>query len=170
MIYNKLHGFQVYSLISYDIWTHQWNHHHHQDNGHRTITHRFFLCPFVTLPSCPSSLSPSSHSKHLLIYFLSLWISFYFSIILNKWNHVVFGGGWSEFFHSANMHAKSLQSCPTLCDPMDCSPPDSSVHGILQARILEWVAMPFSRGSSWPRKGTCVSYVSCTGDRWVLYH
>ena len=40
------------------------------------------------------------------------------------------------------------QSCPTLCDPMDCSPPGSSVHGILQARILEWVAISFSRGSS----------------------
>ena len=40
------------------------------------------------------------------------------------------------------------QLCPTLCDPMDCSPPDSSVHGILQARILEWVASSFSRGSS----------------------
>ena len=43
------------------------------------------------------------------------------------------------------MRAKSLQ-CPILCDPVDCSPPDSSVHGILQARILEGVAMPFSRG------------------------
>ena len=43
------------------------------------------------------------------------------------------------------------ESCPTLCDPMDCSPPASSVHGILQARILEWVAMPSSRGSSRPR-------------------
>ena len=40
------------------------------------------------------------------------------------------------------MHAKSLQLCPTLCDPMDCSPPGSSVHGILQSRILAWVAMP----------------------------
>ena len=40
------------------------------------------------------------------------------------------------------------QSCPTLCDPIDCSPPGSSVHGILQARILEWVAISFSRGSS----------------------
>ena len=40
------------------------------------------------------------------------------------------------------------QSCPTLCDPMDCNPPGSSVHGIVQARILEWVATPFSRGSS----------------------
>ena len=39
------------------------------------------------------------------------------------------------------------QSCPTLCNPMDCSPPGSSIHGILQARILEWVAYPFSRGS-----------------------
>ena len=43
------------------------------------------------------------------------------------------------------------QSCPTLCDPMDCSPPGSSVHGILQPRILEWVDIPFSRGSSQPR-------------------
>ena len=44
-----------------------------------------------------------------------------------------------------------LQSCLTLCDPMDCSPPGSSVHGILQARIMEWIARPSSRGSSWPR-------------------
>ena len=51
-------------------------------------------------------------------------------------------------------------SCPvmsTLCDPMDYSPPGSSVHGILQARILEWVAIPFSRGSSQPRNQTLVS-------------
>ena len=44
--------------------------------------------------------------------------------------------------------AKSLQLCPTLCDPMDCSPPSCSVHGILQARILEWVAISFSKGFS----------------------
>ena len=43
------------------------------------------------------------------------------------------------------------QLCPTLCYPVDCSPPDSSVHGTLQARILEWVAIPFSRVSSQPR-------------------
>ena len=46
------------------------------------------------------------------------------------------------------------QSCPTLCDPMDCSPPGSSVHGILQARILEWVAICFSRGFSPLRNGS----------------
>ena len=54
-------------------------------------------------------------------------------------------------------------------DPMDCSPPGSSVHGISQARILEWVAMPFSRGSSRPKDWTLVSWVSCIGIR-VLYH
>ena len=43
------------------------------------------------------------------------------------------------------------QLCLTLCDPMDCSPPGSSAHGILQARVLEWVAIPFSRASSCPR-------------------
>ena len=54
---------------------------------------------------------------------------------------------------------KVTQSCPTFCDPMDCSLPGSSVHEILQARILEWVAVPFSRGSSKPRDWT---QVSCT--------
>ena len=49
------------------------------------------------------------------------------------------------------------QSCPTLCDPMDCSLPGSSVHGIFQARVLEWVAISFSRGSSQPRDWTRVS-------------
>ena len=65
--------------------------------------------------------------------------------------------------------AKSLQSCPTLCDRVDCSPPGSSVHGILQARALEWVAMPSSRRSSPPRDRTCVSSVSCIA-RWALDH
>ena len=56
--------------------------------------------------------------------------------------------------------ARSLQSCPTLCNPMDCSPPGSSVHGILQARILDWVAMPSSRGSFWPEDWTCISCIA----------
>ena len=54
------------------------------------------------------------------------------------------------------------QLCLTFCDSMDCSPPGSSVHGILQARILEWVAIPFSRGSSQPRDQI---QVSCIGGR-----
>ena len=54
------------------------------------------------------------------------------------------------------------QSCPTLCNPIDCSPPGSSAHGIFQARVLEWVAISFSRGSSQPRVRT---RVSCTAGR-----
>ena len=72
------------------------------------------------------------------------------------------------------MHLKSVQVkelvaqlCLTLYDLMDCSQPGLSVHGILQARILEWAAMPSSRGSSQPEDRTHVSYVSHTGT-WVI--
>ena len=58
------------------------------------------------------------------------------------------------------------QSCLALCDPINCGLPGSSVHRISQARILEWVAISFSRGSSWPRDGTPVS---CIGQQ-ILYH
>ena len=60
------------------------------------------------------------------------------------------------------------QLYPTLCDPMDCSPPGSSVHGILQARILAWVAIQFLRGSSWPRSQTRVSRIA--GRFFTVYH
>ena len=71
--------------------------------------------------------------------------------------------------------AKLLQSCLILCDPMDCSPPGSSVHGILQARILEWVAMPSSRGSSYSeiepmtlRSPALAGEFFTTSDTWEL--
>ena len=57
------------------------------------------------------------------------------------------------------------QSCLTLCDPMDSSPPGSSVHGTFLARILEWVAISFSRASSWLRDQTCLSHISCIAGR-----
>ena len=63
---------------------------------------------------------------------------------------------------------KLLQSCPSLCDPMDCSPPGSSVHGILQARILEWVAISPSGGSSRLRDWTHISRLQ--HGMWILYH
>ena len=56
------------------------------------------------------------------------------------------------------------QSCLPLCDPLDCSPPSFSVHGISQARILEWIAISFSRGSSRPRGQSPISCVSCIAD------
>ena len=63
----------------------------------------------------------------------------------------------------------SFQSCLTLCNPMDCSLPGSSIHGFLQARILKWVAMPSSKGLSRLRDQTHVSYISCI-DCQDLYH
>ena len=63
------------------------------------------------------------------------------------------------------MHVQWLQSCSTLGIPVDCNPPGSSVHRILEARILEWVSTSYSRGSSPSRDRTHISSVSCTGGR-----
>ena len=82
----------------------------------------------------------------------SWFFFFFFFLPLSHWG--------SPFLNSVS--AKSLQSCPTLCDPVDSSPPSSSAHGILQVRILKWVAMPSFRGSFRPRDWTHLSYVSCT--------
>ena len=83
--------------------------------------------------------------------------------------HVPNDGASSEYYQPIKNGACCClltQSCMILCNPMDCSPPGSSVHGILQARILEWVAISFSRGYFWPKDRT---YISCTGRR-ILYH
>ena len=61
------------------------------------------------------------------------------------------------------------QSCLTLCNPKDCSPPGSSLHGIFQAIILEWVAISYSRGSTPPRNQTHVSCISCIGLPSVVF-
>ena len=77
---------------------------------------------------------------------------------------------FSKFVELYNQCACSVAlSCRTLCDPMDYSPPGSSVHGIIPARILEWVAISSSRGPSRPRRWTWVSCGSCGGRR-ILYH
>ena len=73
---------------------------------------------------------------------------------------------WPQCQQHGSMRA---QLCLTLYSPMDCSLPGSSVHGILRARILEWVAIPYTRGSSRLRDRAHISCVSCIG-RWVLYH
>ena len=78
----------------------------------------------------------------------------------------------SLFADDMILHMCAVLSCFSrvrLCDSMDCGLPGFSVHGILQARILEWVTISYSRGSSQPRDQTHISYVSCFGRR-VLYH
>ena len=66
--------------------------------------------------------------------------------------------------------AKSLQSCPTLCDPIDGSPPGSSIPGILQARILEWVAISFSNAWKWKGKVKSLSHVRLLATPWTAAH
>ena len=79
------------------------------------------------------------------------------SIHCSCWGQLIKSAKWKE--------VKVSHSCPILCDPVDCSPPGSSVHGILQARILEWVAIPFSMGSSPPGDQT---RVSCIAGRFFI--
>ena len=71
------------------------------------------------------------------------------------------------FSAAAATAAKSLQSCPTLCDPMDCSLPGFSVHGILQARTLEWVAISFSNAWKWKVKVKLLSRVWLFATPWT---
>ena len=75
-----------------------------------------------------------------------------------KVNAVLRTGIISCLMFSRTRESEVAQSCLTLCDPMDWGPPGSSLHGILQTRILECVAISFSRGSSWPRDHTLVSH------------
>ena len=74
----------------------------------------------------------------------------------------IWSSDWPFDIYTKDIIVKVLvaQACPALCDHMDCSPPGSSVHGILQARILKWIAMPSSRGSSWPRGWICISCIT----------
>ena len=69
-------------------------------------------------------------------------------------------------FHRVCVRARvHAQPCATLGDPVDCSPPSSSVHGSLQAKMLGWIAISFSRGSSWPKDQSHISYISCIAGR-----
>ena len=97
-----------------------------------------------------SSTLRGSEDQKPFVFVISWWQEIGF--IQSPWPSVSFNERESEV----------AQSCPTLWDPMDCSPPDSPVHGIFQARVLEWVAISFSRESSQPKNWT---RVSCTAGR-----
>ena len=72
--------------------------------------------------------------------------------------------------HATIAAAKTLQSCPTLCEPIDCSPPGSPVPGILQARTLEWVAISFSNAGKWKVKVKSLSRVQLFATPWAAAH
>ena len=86
---------------------------------------------------------------------------------------------WQDFWfiswtllsgYAAAAAAESLQSCPTLCNPIDGSPPDSPVPGILQARTLEWVAISFSNAGKWKMKVKSLSHVRLVATPWTTAH
>ena len=119
-----------------------------------------------------SFLSPSILRKKLL--FLSLHFFFCLFDLTQTYSQKIFKKKKKpkqniiKPFSSLNWWWFSSKSCLTLCGPTDCNPPGSSVRGISQAQILEWVAISSSRGSSWPGDRTRVSWVSGTGWR-ILY-
>ena len=78
------------------------------------------------------------------------------------------GHNWATKLNSAAATAKSLQSCPTLCDLIDGSPPGSPVPGILQARTLEWVAISFSNAGKWKVKVKSLSRVRLSATPWTI--
>ena len=95
------------------------------------------LCDFCSL--CYEGTVPS-HQINIYLYFPSRFRQFHLSTSIFHPSDIYCGGGCCSV----------AKSCPTLCNPMDCSQPGSSDHGILRARILEWVAMPSSQGSPPP--------------------
>ena len=94
----------------------------------------------------------------------SRWLPYWTMMIKNISSNTGSSVGQSWSRHVC-MHAKWLRLCPTPFNPLDCSPPGFFVRGILQAGIIEWVAISFSRRSSQPRNRPSVSWVSCTGRR-----
>ena len=128
-------------------------------------SNHLILCrPLLLLPSIFPSIRVFSNESALCIRWPKYW-SFDFNTSPSNehsglisfrmdWLDLLQSKGLSRVFSNTTVQKHqffSTQSCPNFCDPMDCSPPDSSVYGILQASILEWVAISFSRGSFQPR-------------------
>ena len=135
---------------------------------------------FLLFPASPTLLQVSSYTQknplcttyfHRYIHWRKLlalwskpaWLGLPRPFLLSS------GPRTSISMERACIRVQLLQSCSMFCDPMDCSSPGSSIHRVLQARILEWAALPSSRASSPPRDRTGVSSISCIG-RQILYH
>ena len=125
----------------------------------------------------------SIHYTYVAFFCLSLLANYrggiicyaFFCLFFVKFIHFAVCCIWQYFIHyhcseypaAAAAAAKSLQSCPTLCDPIDCSPPGSRVPGILQARTLEWVAISFSNACKWKVKVKSLSRARLLATSWT---
>ena len=135
-----------------------------------------YLLYLLDFLSAPDTFKAERHSRFgpATSFLLQLSVIDLHSSVVVYWTPSNLGGHlfaflccpWGSRGKNTVQFSSIAQLCPTLCDPMDCSPPGSSVHGIIPVGILEWAAISCSRGSSWPRDWTLVS---CIG-RWILYH
>ena len=137
-------------------------HNHDIEEAHHLNTPLFLpsvcgdLC-FLSIWFCLCK-NVMSLKQNLSVGWLWLWLCSV-SMVCLRLIHIVSISIWLPVWISS-LFLLVATSCPTLCNLMDCSPPGSSVHGILQARVLEWVAIPSSRGSSRPRNRTLVSLIA----------
>ena len=106
---------------------------------------------------CPLTAGPR-HSRQ--------WLTDTSASCIGRWILYHWATG-EALFHTAAAAAKSLQSCPTLCDPIDCSPPGSPVPGILQARTLERVAISFSNAWKWKLKVKSLNCIQLLATPWT---
>ena len=134
--------------------------------GGRNIRHKQqgVICPEVRKEKCLHTYSgrencPRRHQKHSIIH----------QTLVRRHLDLCFLHHSTKPFFYPCMCMLNCFGCVWLCDPVDCSTPGSSVHRILQARILEWVAMPSSRESSQPRDQTCITYISCINRQFLLH-
>ena len=137
----------------------KWNIHHGVNQisiSQNVIFSSLKICSLSSIHSCGQS------TLHMLVALYVTTSSFPSFLLLPPPSFPSFFPFSFASFLSSLLKMKMLvaQLCPTLCHPMDCSPPGPSVHGIHQARILERVAMPFSRGSSQSRDQTQVSFIA----------
>ena len=109
---------------------------------------------FLRMLNCAGAVLSTAAVATIYWELASLWPSAELFIL---WTFLIFA---ASMWGKSEMKVLVTQLCPTLCDPMDCSPPRSSVHGILQVRILEWIVISSSRESSKPRNRTQVSCIT----------
>ena len=128
------------------------------------ISQKFYFGSFTTLLSKHSKSLTFTTGMEVRFQLPPIEVVYYYLSLLQNVSFCLLSKVC--FMVGACMHAKLGFSCIWFF--ATSSPPGSSIYGILQTRILEWVAMPFSRGSSWPRNLTCVSYISCIGRRVLL--
>ena len=119
--------------------------------------------PFPWLQLCLKHFASVSKLHQNKTFQLVLSVGVSISEKIMKWEY----WWWKRRYAAAAAAAKSLQSCPTLCDPIDGSPPASPIPGILQARTLEWVAISFSNAWKWKAKVKSLSHIQLLATPWM---